>query len=326
MARKVPRGMSRRRFVTLLASALPLSATATATATATILAGGQRISPIRWNGIAMGAQARMTLLHEDKPLALAAMGAAIAELNRLENIFSLYEPNSEVSRLNRDGHLKEPSLDLVRLLSEARAISKTTAGAFDVTVQPLFEAYARQGGTAPSPMDLAGARRLVDQRGVMIASDRISFQRQGMAITLNGIAQGYITDRVSELLRRRGFADTLVDLGEIRSNGAGPQGQGWPIAIAAAKLRLANRALATSSAAGHRFDRQGTLHHLILPSDGLPSMKFDSLSVLAPTATLADGLSTGLSLIEPHTLASIVSELPGINVLATTAAGSLIQI
>ncbi|NQV60840.1 MAG: FAD:protein FMN transferase [Alphaproteobacteria bacterium] len=325
-AKSIQTPISRRRFIAVLASGIPLAKVGAAAAAVT--------RPVHWRGIAMGAQAEIVLLHPEAAVARKALAAAILEITRLENLFSLYEPNSEISRLNHAGYVEAPSPDLVRLLSEARSISEATAGAFDVTVQPLFLAYQRHGGAEPPAAEIVQTRGLVDQRKLRISHAKLAFERQGMAVTLNGIAQGYMSDRVSELLRRHGFDRTLVNLGEIRANGAGPDGRGWPLSIAQPdnsggmleQLRLTNRAVATSAASGHRFSPQGSLHHLIAPGSGRPSNNYQSLSVLAPTATLADGLSTGLSSIRPDALASIVSDFTAVEVIAKTAAGVLLRI
>ncbi len=288
-------GITRRRFVAIAAGALPLAKFGMAWA-----APGK---PVRWQGVALGARAQIVLLHADEALARAALRAAIAELSRLEAVFSLYEPNSEISRLNRDGRLQAPSSDLVHLLAQAEAISEATGGAFDITVQPLFEAYRKRRGARLRDDELVRARALVDHRKLRITPGRLAFTQPAMAATLNGIAQGYITDRISDLLRRHGFTNTLVDLGEIKANQGGPQGRGWPVAIAdpagptdhgkvLTRVTLTNRALATSAASGHFFDRDGSMHHLVEPHSGRPAGHYRSLSVTAPNATLADALST----------------------------------
>ncbi len=316
--------ISRRRFVAIMAAAVPLAKVGTAWAAA----------PQRWRGIAMGAHAQILLLHHDAAKARAALAAAVAELTRLEAIFSLYEPNSEISRLNRDGYLAAPSVDLVRLLSEAAVISQTTDGAFDVTVQPLFETYRDLQGARPATKDLAGALALVDHRDVEVAPGRVRFRKPGMKITLNGIAQGFITDRICELLRRHGFPGTLTNLGEIKANGTGPDGAGWPVSIEASdagaaspvRLDLKDRALATSAAGGYRFGQKGAGHHLLDPRMGLSAAHYGSLSVLAPTATLADGLSTAFSMLPPNALPFAAARFDDINIIAETAGGDILRL
>ena len=125
----------------------------------------------------------------------------------------------------------------------------------------------------------------------------------GMALTLNGIAQGYITDRVTDCLKNAGFEQVMVELGETRVLGQHPEQRPWQIGIKDAEnsnklfevVAITNEALATSGSYGSVFTHNGKQHHLIHPLTGLPTTEWSSVSVIAPTATRADALSTALS-------------------------------
>ena len=188
----------------------------------------------RWSGIALGAAAQIVLHDPDGARARRLIARSVAEIDRLEDVFSLYRPESAICRLNRDGRLAAPPLELVALLAEARSYSERTEGAFDVTVQPLWRLYAahfsRPGADprGPAEADLARAHALVDYRAVEIEPSEVRFARPGMAITLNGIAQGYITDRVAALLEGAGMGDVLLDVGELP--GARPSSRWAPLA------------------------------------------------------------------------------------------------
>ncbi len=289
--------LSRRRFIAITACAavtLPGSAQAA------------ELPRVRWLGKALGAKAEIVLQHPDQGLAQQALAEALAELERLEAILSVYRPDSALSRLNRDGHLVAPPADLVRAFGEAANLSRLSDGAFDVTVQPVWALYAgslRRTGRYPSADDIATARRLVDWRGVSVSPERIAFAVAGMAATLNGLGQGYITDRVSELLKRKGFANVLVDLGEPRVLGPRADGTGWPVAIRDPMLRgialhrfeLKDGAMATTEAQGMSFPGFGRYGHLIEPGTGRPALGVPSVTVLAPSASLADGLATAIA-------------------------------
>jgi len=129
--------------------------------------------------------------------------------------------------------------------------------------------------------------------------------RAGMAVTLNGIAQGYVTDRVAALLRAHGMDHVLIDLGETRALGAHPDGRPWRVGLAdpgdpdriAEQVPLADMALATSGGYGTRFEASGRHNHLIDPRSGICAPADRSVSVVAPDATTADAASTALSLL-----------------------------
>ena len=316
------RSRTRRRAIKILASA----------GGATLLVSspvGARATARTWRGWALGGAVTIQLFGIDKRRSGIVLARCVKQIRRLEAILSLYQPDSALSTLNRRGSLDGPPQDLVQVLNEARVYSELTQGAFDVTVQPLWKLYARHfqrpGADTKGPNRLAvqAALDLVDFRGISVLSNRISLGRPGMAITLNGIAQGYITDRVSELLRAQGLSNVLVDLGEIRALGRHPSGRAWQIAVPGSgesvqprdPVPLDNSALATSGGYGTRFEGS-KMHHLFDPSSGRCADRYQDMTVLAPTATMADALSTGFSSLDTTTIGSVVRKLKSVSALA----------
>lgn len=257
----------------------------------------------RWTGRALGGRAEMLFADTTSEAAQQASAAAQAEIDRLDAVFSLWRGDSELSRLNQDGRLAAPSLDLRIVLGQALDLARASGGAFDPTVQPLWQAYAELAaagvlaGRDALPAQVDRARQLVDWRGVRIAGGRIALARPGMAVTLNGIAQGYIADRVADLLHRRGFGAVLVQLGETYALGRPPGRDAWRLTGAGADWRLADRALATSAGAGSPFTADGRFHHLLDPHSGDSARRFRAVSVAHDSAALADGLSTALAVL-----------------------------
>jgi len=301
---------TRRRFMALFAAGagLPLAAAFSARASAT---------PVwRWQGIALGAEAELHLVHTDQEAATRLIAEAVGEIERLEAVFSLYREGSEISRLNRDGRLTGPSLDLVDCLRAALAWSRKSDGAFDPTVQPLWRLnaghFATGATTAPDGAALDEARNLIDWRGVSVDDSRIAFARPGMALTLNGIAQGYITDRVAELLKRRGIERTLVHLGETKAVGPRPDGTPWRVAVPelGREIEAIDVAVATSSGAGTPFSKDGRHHHLFDPATGLSANHVQVVTAIAPSATDADALSTAAFVTPPARHAALLKGLP----------------
>lgn len=298
--------VSRRRFLSL-----------TAVAAGVALLPGRRgfaAEPLIWRGNAMGAAASMILYPADQASGQRLLAACLAETERLEQIFSLYRPDSALVRLNRQGTLAEPPVELVEVLSMSRHVSMVTAGAFDVTVQPLWELYSAhfaQPGADPEgpPEDrIAAARQLVDWRTIRVGSDRIALRRPGAAITLNGIAQGYITDKVAEVLKRHGFDNMLVDLDHPRAISTKPDGSAWKIGIAnpanpsqaITELQVVDRAVGGAGGYGTIFDEAGRFTHIIDPRDGSTIPAMVGVSVVAKTALVADGLATAMLLSPEH--------------------------
>lgn len=273
--------LTRRRFIAISAALAPSLALANTP--------GLHVE----TGIALGARVTLRLQHPDAPR-LSAM--AMTEIRRLEAVFTLYQPDSALSRLNRDGRLAEPPFELLDCLTLAGAVHSASNGHFDPTVQPIWRAEAA-ALTRAAPLTDAERAALMDQIGwpdVTIAPDAITL-RPGMALTLNGIAQGYIADRVAALLANHGLTRALIDTGEMR---ALPEG-GWPVQMADGTLNLRNRALATSAPLGMTFGGDGVTSHILNPATGRPVVpRWRAITVSAPSAALADALSTAACLTE----------------------------
>lgn len=321
--------ITRRRAIAVLAAAagLPLL----------LKAGGAQARMVRWEGTTLGAPSTIQLYHHDEARAHAAIAAGLAELERLEQIFSVYRADSALSQLNRDGMLAEAPVELVELLGRALRLAELSDGAYDPTVQPVWNVYFEHftRGTAdpagPAERDLAAALALVGWRNLQIDGRRIAFAKPGMAVTLNSGAQGYITDRVADVLRAHGFDRTLVDMGEPRALGAKPDGSAWRIGIAnpadpnraVTHLEVVDKAIATSGGYGTLFDDAGTFTHLIDPRTGRTAPALLGVSVVAPTAGLADGLSTAMLLAAPDRRRDLLRAAGGELALFVTPDGVL---
>lgn len=250
-----------------------------------------------WRGAALGGEARVSLYGADRAAAEAALRAVAAEIERLENIFSLYRESSELSRLNRHGLLESPARDLVEVMRSAVNWRHLTEGAFDPTVQPLWQAAA--AGMAPAPEAIARVGTPID-----IVPECISLA-PGAQVTLNGIAQGRIADRVTEILVGHGFVDVVIDAGELRLPGRTRRAVGIPAAKVA--VTVAEVAIATSEPKSQVFDAKSFRHHLIDPRTGESPRHWQSISVFAPTAEAADALSTAFAVMPHDKVADLVA-------------------
>ena len=316
--------MQRRRFISILATStvgLSLSRLASAATAAPP-------QPVTWRGFTLGAEGSFALYTENPQHARKVLQTCFKEIRRLEVVFSLYNSQSELSRLNRDGQLKNPSADWAPLCAAISGAHKLTDGGFDPTIQPLWQAYAAHfkaqpdatNGPASASIDAARAR--TGWEHVAYDSCEINFVRPGLQLTLNGIAQGYITDRVAEILKEAGYQNVLVELGETRAIGPHPELRPWRIGIKAPAsstteqrvVELENQALATSGSYGSPLSKDGKFHHLIDPRSGQPANHWSSLSVIAPTATQADALSTGLSCAPAQTIHQIKQTQPKLRI------------
>jgi thiamine biosynthesis lipoprotein len=275
--------ISRRRFLTISACALAAPAKA---------------APIRWQGRAMGAEATLTL-NAPAPLASRAIAIVTRALRHAEAQFSLYQPTSALSRLNATGRLSAPHPDFVALLRQSGHVHHATQGLFDPTVQPLWAALAKG-------QDTSHAMNLIGWDRVTFNDDEIRLS-PGQALTLNGIAQGFVTDQIASRLHGIGLRQVLVNIGEFKAIG-GP----WPVGVADPKhglfneTQLTDQAIATSSADATRVGQ----HSHILSPVGKSKPLWSTVSVLAPNATLADAASTAFILMNKKQIQSSLAQLP----------------
>lgn len=285
--------LTRRHAICLFASAL------SAPSMANIALADEPIS--KWQGTALGGDASIVLEGFSKVEAQNLFAKAAAELSRLEQIFSLYVEHSSINQLNETGQLSAPPPELVAALTLSAELHRRSHGAFDPTVQPLWELFGRQfapaySSTEPSLLDAALAR--IGFEHVHSSGDHIQLHNEAK-ITLNGIAQGIITDRIAIFFEAAGAKHTLINLGEFHAIGPKRDGSAWRIALRdpasswkmAGLVEMEKGGLATSANA-HDFRR--AQHHLFDPRTGRTPSHYTSVSVAAPTAALADGLSTAL--------------------------------
>ncbi|MCU0786467.1 MAG: FAD:protein FMN transferase, partial [Verrucomicrobia bacterium] len=151
---------------------------------------------------------------------------------------------------------------------------------------------------------------------IRIRPEEVALQN-GASVTLNGIAQGRIADRVTEILAAHGFTDVVIDAGELRLPGTHRRAVGIPAAKAA--VSVAGVAIATSEPKTLVFDPTSFRHHLIDPRTGESPRHWLSLSVFAPTAEMADALSTAFVILPHEAVADLVASIGGIAVIGADA-------
>jgi FAD:protein FMN transferase len=299
-----------------------------AAAAGSAFVGGPSRAPadFAWHGTAMGADAQILFGGIDEVEARATIALAVPEIDRLEQALSLFRADSEICRLNRAGGLDAPSGDMRRALALALDVAAASDGLFDPTVQALWEAHvdwfsARPDGGLPPESAIADARAKVDWRRVALSAQTIRLG-SGQRITLNGLGQGYVTDRVADLLRARGLDHVLVDLGEQRALGPRARGAPWLVARTGGDpIALSSGALATSEGAGCILGAGGAAHHLFDPRTGRSASHWRRIIVHHASAGIADALSTTLYAASHDQIGALLRSFPGTTVWATDAQG-----
>lgn len=238
---------------------------------------------------AMGTDVELLLDAPAGERAERALDRAEAELERLEQVLSRFRSDSELSRLNRDGHVAEASADLVRVVELALAGREATGGRFDPTVHDALvaagydrtfdEVPAEAPGVPSTPVTCGGAVR-IDGLAIVLSP--------GTRLDLGGIGKGYAVDRVAESLAVAG--PCLVNAG----GDLAVRGGSWPVGVAdGLTLELSRGGMATSGRDRRRWVRGGEeLHHLIDPSSGRPAESdLVRVTVVADSASDAEVLA-----------------------------------
>jgi thiamine biosynthesis lipoprotein len=258
----------------------------------------------------MGTYLSITLDGLPEPEARTLMRRCFAEAQRLESIFSRFDPASELSRINAGGGARtlEVSTDMVDLLRRGLALHRATGGTFDVTIGALTRLW-REAAHWPSAADLrragagaAGERaRVIDEGHIALAP--------GVLLDFDGFAKGYAVDRCVTLLRGGGATAALISLGESSQYALGaPAGEnGWPVTLrdldadrAIGTLRLRDQAISVSSVFGHEHTIGGRhVGHIVDPRSGRPLTEPAMAVVVAPSATDAEAFSKAF-LIAPE--------------------------
>jgi len=281
--------------------------------------------------LAFGTTITIAVSHPDADLAARAIADGLREAQQIDRLMSIYHADSQVYRLNRDGLLAHPDPRLLEVLAQAAELSRLSDGAFDVTVQPLWRLYseATARGALPAPAPHGRAHALVDWRQLRFDAEMVSFGVAGMGLTLNGLAQGYAADRALAAVQAHGIRDALLDTGEFVARGQKPGRRPWILGVRdprdaealAATLQAHGCGVATSGDYECSFTPDYRHHHIFDPALGVSPGELASVTVLAPSGMLADGLSTAFMVMGWERAAALAARLPAVDLMAIDKQG-----
>ncbi len=261
----------------------------------------------------------------------AALDAAVKALHAIDSEMSLFNPDSAVSRLNAKGVLHNPSAHLRAVLAWSAHVSRGSAGAFDISMQPLWKVWAQAQAQQqlPSKRAVMRAQQQVNWQAVEVSADAVRLNLKGMGVSLNGIAQGYAADVVKAVLQAHGIAHAQIDAGETTLLGQAPGGQPWTLAVESVNksspvLRMDGRAIATSSDAHTAFSADHVNHHILNPHTGYSPAHWASVTVLAPCCVMADALTKVFFMSSPQQLHA-TAQAWGVDVLAQRKHGAWVK-
>ena len=251
--------------------------------------------------LGFGTALSLRAAHAHAGVVSQALDDAVAEIRAIESQMSLFDPDSALCRLNREGCLVDPDWRLVEVLTLAQQVARASDGAFDVTMQPLWRVWsdASRLGRPATQDEIARARASVDWRKLELADHAVRLLAPGMAVSLNGIAQGYAADRARAVLQRRGIEHALLDTGEWAPLGRPAPASPWQLGIAdphqrdalIATLATDGRCVCTSSDDRTAFSADRRDHHIVDPRVGCSPLRLSGVTVVAESGALADALT-----------------------------------
>lgn len=270
---------------------------------------------VRVHRIAMACRFEV-MLHPGGTLDLGAARKALDEADRLESILTVFRDTSEVAHVNRTAAEDDVRVgpELFELLQLSEWLHQETAGAFDVTSNPLSRCWGflRREGRVPEAAALEEARACTGMRKVSLDVDRqsVRFDRPGVELNFGSIGKGFAMDRMAALLRANGVRHALLSAGSSSVVAVGGRSGGWPIDLRprrargrVARVLLRDGAVGTSGAGEQFFEIDGKRYgHVLDPRTGWPASGVLGVSVITREAAVADALSTAL-LVEGPTLA-----------------------
>ena len=279
----------------------------------------------------LGTAVRVTVVHPDAAAANAMVNGALAEIERLEGVFSRYRAETPVARLNRDGRVTDAPAELLEVVSRALDYSRITGGAFDVTMAPVLNLYVSRFAVTdvpPAAAEVAEAMALVGWEGLLVNGRTIALELPGMAVTLDGIAKGFVVDRAVATLTTAGADRVIVEAGGDMAASA-TVGDPWQVAIqdphdsrgSLGVLQLRGESLASSGDYMQHFTPDRRFNHIIDPRTGFSPEHSSGTTVRAPAAMDADAISTSAFVLGPRNGIALIDRLDGAEGVVVTKTG-----
>ena len=299
--------------------------------------GDSRVELYQQSKLLLDTVVDLTVAATSAEQAEQAMAAAYAEIGRIEALFSRYRSDGPVVAINRAAGKEAVRVEIeVRdLLARAQQAAAITGGAFDITIGPMIDAWGigTDHQNVPAESVLRALRPAVNAALLTLTDDRAALQQAGMSIDLGGIAKGYAIDRAILTLQQHGIQQALVNAGgDIRCLGARPDGNPWRVGIQHPRqegllgvLEVETRAVATSGDYERYFMQDGIrYHHIFDPRTGQPVRDCQSVTILAPTAEIADVFATAVFVMGAERGKAFLETQPDVSGLIVRADGSIV--
>lgn len=288
----------------------------------------------------MGTRVSVRLWYEEgeasRAAAEEAVDAAIAEIDRIEQLMSTYIEDSRISAVNRQAAERAVPAgeELYGLVETALRVSRLTDGAFDITYDSVGQHYDYRAGRRPDAATIEQEIGHLDYRLVTLLPEQhaIRFERAGVRINLGGIAKGYAVERAIAVLAAAGYRHAIVTAGGDSRLLGDRGGEPWVVGVrdprkeqgVAVRLPLVDEAISTSGDYERYFEEDGVrYHHILSPDTGEPARGVYSATVVGPDGVLTDALSTSVFVLGVERGLALIEKLPGYEAIVIDAGGRM---
>lgn len=287
----------------------------------------------------LGSPFEMTVVAKDTVQGNQYIDLGIAEVKRIEYLISDWIPSTQISKVNQNAGIKPIKVDkeVYDLVERAIKVSQITSGAFDISYASMDKIWKFDGSMKQMPTEEAIKKSIskIGYKNIILdpKGQTIFLRKEGMKLGLGGIGQGYIADKVKELLQREGCLSGIVNVsGDINTWGKQPDGKAWTVAIVNpmnknkvfATFPLEDSAVETSGSYEKFVVFNGIRYsHIIDPRTGYPAQGIVSVSVFAKQTEIADALATGIFVLGVEVGLDLVNQLKGIQCIIVDDKGKI---
>lgn len=276
----------------------------------------------------MGSRFDITVVAKNEYQATNYIQKAIDEITRIELLISEWDPNSQVSEINRNAGIKEVKVDkeLFDLIKRSIQISKLTQGAFDISFASMDKVWKFDGSMKlmPTQDEINKSVEKIGYQNIILDEKNITvfLQNTGMKIGFGAIGKGYAADKTKKLLINLNVDAGIINAsGDLNSWGKQPNGESWKIGITNplnkekvfSWLPIDNSAVVTSGNYEKYVVLDGIRYtHIINPKTGYPVTGLNSVTIFNKSAELADALATAVFVMGLETGLDFINQLDGV--------------
>lgn len=289
----------------------------------------------------MGSKFEITLVDKDSLSAERNIDKSVSEIRRIENLISEWNPETQISEVNRNAGIKPVKVDaeVFALTEKGIYFSELTDGAFDISIVAMDKIWKFDDSMneLPSEESIRNSIKNVGYQNIILdkTNSTIFLKNKGMKIGFGSIGKGYAADKTRELMKSFGVKAGIINAsGDISAWGTQPDGTPWAIGInnpfrddtIAAVLYLKENAVTTSGSYEKYAEINGKRYsHIMNPKTGYPSTGLTSVTVVGPNATIANGFSTSIMVLGRKKGLKLIKKFPDYQYLLITDAGKIIK-